>query len=319
MAEKRRRTTGLAKVEMILPEAMDDYGGRVSKEFRRRYLLVHWEDIVGKAVARKVHAVAIKDETLFLHTYEPVWANQIAMMVSDIVEKASRLMHAKIIKEIRFTKHFDCFDESVLVKDKTPQRNIAKESRAIHLSEDEMARAHILAAKVSDPDLAKQVLSLAIRRAQVDAWHKKEGYTPCEICGALIPKKEKICFSCRSRRRAFLRSKIRAVLREIPWARNQDVKDFVPECTPKLLNEQRSQLVQQMAAHLPATDTESLEARMLVMLARIIPPDKLTEEIMRKTIYELRHDMSHPEGYRYPKRYEVFSLRGKSGWKKGKS
>ena len=50
-------------------------------------------------------------------------------------------------------------------------------------------------------------------------------------------------------------------------------------------------------------------AKTLVMLYRCLPPDKLTEDAIRRALYELRFNMYWPPDYKMPKRYEAIPLR----------
>ena len=75
-----------------------------------------------------------------------------------------------------------------------------------------------------------------------------------------------------------------------------------------LFAEQRSIMVQQLAADTDVNDKTSMKAKTLVMLYRCLPPEQLNEDNITRALYALRFDMHRPKDYKTPKRYEVIKL-----------
>jgi hypothetical protein len=94
----------------------------------------------------------------------------------------------------------------------------------------------------------------------------------------------------------------------MPWARYPEVKKYVPEATTKMVNEQRSIMVQKLAADTDVNDKTSIKAKTLVMLYRCLPPEQLNEDNITRALYALRFDMHRPKDYKTPKRYDVIKL-----------
>ena len=128
-------------------------------------------------------------------------------------------------------------------------------------------------------------------------WH------PCEECSTLVPSEQRWCAACLRQKREQRAAAIRQVLRDIPWARCKEVQEYVPDCTPKLLNEQRAAMVQQMAASVDASDTASIKALNLVMLYRCLPPEQLTEDEIARSLHQLRFQLRRQEEHKTPARY----------------
>ncbi len=311
---KKMRTPWLETTQKVVPRSIRDFGPEVAREFVRRQVLTEWPKLVGKSIARHVKAVAIEKRALLLYTIEPVWANQIRMMMPDILQKVNNYAGRALIKELRFTRRSPSRGEGVEVAEgaSAAKRREKQSIRQEPVSEEAMARARKTAALTEDEALCEVLLKLSLRREQRKSWQKKEGYHPCPTCTTPIERDRKECLACAGKRKERLRSAVRAVLQDIPWARLKDVQEYVPECTLKLLNDQRSELVQRLAAGVDIRDKTSLAARTLVMLAKSIPPEKLTEEVVTRALYELRFDLYRPPGYKLPKRYEVLPL-GKRG------
>ncbi len=307
-----RRTPWLEKTRAVLPRSVRKFGPEVAREFERRQVLTHWPDIVGATIAKRVKAVALEGKVLLLYTAEPVWANQLRMMMPDIVQKVNSYAGQKIIKELRFTRR-----KAPPAEAETPGETPAAPApiKKQPVAEDALERAREVSDLTDDEQLAKELLRISLRREQQKAWRKSQGYHPCPLCGSPTEPDRELCPACLSKKREELHSQVRAVLKDMPWARLKDVQEYVPECTTYILNDQRSYMVQQLAMQVDVRDKKSLLARTLVMLDRAIPPEKLTDEIINKTLYRLRFDLHRPPGYKMPKRYDVLPL-GKKG-KKG--
>ena len=76
--------------------------------------------------------------------------------------------------------------------------------------------------------------------------------------------------------------------------------------------------MQELARRIEFGDWESLEAKTLVMLYRSLRPEQLTEDIVRRTLYDLRREMAEVTVFRpFPKRSEVMKKAAKRGAKSG--
>ena len=109
---------------------------------------------------------------------------------------------------------------------------------------------------------------------------------------------------------------IRRYMLDLPWARYAQIKETVP-CTPAMVASERSRLVQELGRRIEFGDWESLEAKTLVMLYRSLRPEQLSEEIVRRTLYDLRRDLAKGAVFRpFPKRAEVMA-KEKDGRRRG--
>ena len=220
-----------------------------------------------------------------------------------------------MVKEIRFSRSWREEDwapqraDEERAEKEVPEVNVGRERAKMVLTPDDLAAAEKIGSGTEDEDIALKVRQLYRKDRQLDKLRLARGWKPCPTCGRLRPPQAAACSHCRRQAGEDIRARVRAVLRDIPWARCKEVCEYVPECTPQLLNEQRAALVQLMASKVAANDRTSMEAKTLVMLYRCLPPDKLTDEAVKRALYELRFSMYWPPGYTPPKRYEAIPLR----------
>ncbi|MBR3458445.1 MAG: hypothetical protein IKH16_09900, partial [Selenomonadaceae bacterium] len=93
-----------------------------------------------------------------------------------------------------------------------------------------------------------------------------------------------------------------------PLARCGELQDYLPGITPYMVNSVRASMVQKLAAHVKLEDMGSMDANMLVMLYRCLPPEQLNEDVIRRTMYSLRKDLAKPTEFKPYKRYDVIRL-----------
>ena len=184
------------------------------------------------------------------------------------------------------------------------------------LTEEEQEACERSVSLVSEERLRKKLRHISQRRKKREKALRALGEKPCPQCGKLFSG-EGVCPSCACRERRERRRSVRRHLLDLPWARYADIKDHL-RCTPAMVASERTRLVQELARRIEFGDWESLEAKTLVMLYRSLRPEQLTEDIVRRTLYDLRREMAEGTVFRpFPKRSEVMKKTAKRGAKSG--
>lgn len=317
-----RRTPWLEKVDKIVPRWVKSQGTEFEMEYRRRWVLTYWKDIVGDYIARNVELMGIRKKTLLYYSNSPAWNNEMRLLMPQIVDKMNRFAGCEIIREVRLTPRWEKPEAGDVLsfrawlrqqEESTP--DFRREREKILLTPEEEAGARKLAAASEDEELGSLLGQIYRKNLQLGKVKERHGWVPCAACGALTETRGKgdhLCPACRSRREEKLRADIRKVLKDMPWARPPQVAEYVPGATPKLVSEQRALLVQKLAAEVQVDDRTSLKAMQLVMLYRVLPPDQLTEDNVERAMYDLRFSLCRPKDYVPPKRYSRIKL-GREG------
>ena len=321
MAKDTKRTPWLEKAETIIPRWVKSKGSEFELEYRKRWVLTYWRDIVGDVIARHVELMGIRKKTLLYYSSSPAWNNEMRLLMPQIVDKMNRFAGCEIIREVRLTRRWEKPEagdvlafRAWLRQEESKMPDFRKERERTLLTPEEEAGAKALAASSEDDDLGNLLGRIYRKNLQLRKVKSQHGWVLCSDCGTLTePGPEPaLCPACRSKRAADLRAAIRQVLTDMPWARPPEVAEYVPGATPKLVSEQRALLVQKLAAEVDVNDRTSLKAMQLVMLYRVLPPDQLTEDAVDRALYALRFDLHRPKDYVAPKRYSVIK-RGKEG------
>lgn len=311
-----KRTPGLEKVKSVIPRWIHTKGSAFEKRFFMHWVLWHWEDIVGQYNARNTEPQGIRKEILYLYCGNPSLRNNLMMMQEQITQMVNNYAGQKMIAGIAFCRRWEHPDtdgiDDIRIAHTKREYNWGKNRQQVLLTAEEMQASEQIGNADMDSEIVAKARELFRKHIQMEKLRSSRQWHPCVDCGTLCPKEELRCPVCARIQREKLTASVRQVLRDIPWARCKEVREYVPECTPKLLNEQRASMVQQLASEVDVSDTKSLKAKNLVMLYRCLPPEQLTEDEIVRTLYRLRFNLHRPKDYKAPKRYSVIKL-GKKG------
>jgi len=74
----------------------------LSKKLRVSNIFNHWEDIVGKQIAKKSKPERLLRKTLYVSVTTSTWANELSLMSEKLIEKINSFTGEDIVKTIRF-------------------------------------------------------------------------------------------------------------------------------------------------------------------------------------------------------------------------
>lgn len=295
-----RRTGKFESVNGILPELFRSLG--LKKQYSGHMISFYWERIVGADIARHIRPVRVSFQTLFLTAKSSVWANQLMLMQTEIIQKINAFVGEFCVKEIRF-----CRDGG---KEKTEEKvaqepDMGRELKSVMLTPEEKQKAVNLCSQAKNQKLRLHLQRLYENQLRKQKLEKEHAWHSCKGCSVLCAPDREYCPACERRLRQEKEEKIRSILMEVPWARYSEIHQYV-DCPPEMVNAQRAHLLQRLAANVSQGDKESLEAKSLVMLYRSIPPEQLTEEKLQRSLYALRGDLCYnAEGFKAMRRYDA--------------
>lgn len=291
----------------ILPRTIHELGPAFEHIFYCNNVIYHWPDIVGPAIAQNVEAVRILRETLWLYTYDSSWRNQIAYMQTQIIERVNQYACRMLIKELRFARSGK---ERVRLAAKPADEGVdyAKALPKINLSDEEVDDIRARCAHVENDDLRASLFRITLKQAKLDRLRLALGYHKCADCNSLCEPGRKRCSSCALKHDEAVRSAIHHYLVDCPWARYGEVRREIPEATPELLYSVRAGYIREIEANVLLEHPETLAAKTLTMAYRCLPPEQLTDDIVRHTLWHLRSELAKPAVWRPIRRYEYLGL-----------
>lgn len=309
-----KRTPGIESAAKILPKSIHALGPAVEHLFYCHSVLFHWPQIVGEAIAANVEAVRIVKKTLWLYSYDATWRTQIQMMQLEILQRVNNFAGQSLVQELRFARSGK--ERAVLRDELMDTLDYRTLLPKVNLTAEELAAVKAQVADVEDDALRDHLFRLSLKQAKLQHLWQSLGYHPCEDCGVLCEPEKTRCSICEAKHHEATRAAVRRYLEDIPWARFGEVLQEIPEATPEMLASVRASYVQQLASETLLEAPDTMTAKTLTMAFRCVPPEQLTEDLVRRTLYRLRHDLAKPKEWKPVKRYEYISW-GKKKEKKG--
>lgn len=314
--EQRTPQLGLETTKAILPRWVKAKGKKFEADFYEHQLLWKWADIVGPVIAKQVEPMGIRGGVLYLYGPNPVMNHEVRMMETQILEKLNAAAKRKMLRSLyigRRWEHPDTEGREQIHREMVEERraeepeNLAKEVQQMNLTEEELEKARQVASRMEDEDLRVRIQLLYQRQEQLEKVRRLHGWKPCKDCGMLCDPEEHggLCPACARKRRADVRYQIARTLRDVPWLRYQEVKGYVPEAKPQVVSDVRADMVRSLASKINIAEPDDMAAKRLVMLYRCVPPDHLSENLIRRTLYRLRFMLYRPPDFIMPKRYDV--------------
>ncbi len=87
---------------MILSEVLKEYRSEmnIDRKLKEVNLLNSWEDIAGRAIAKRTSKVYLKDGKLFIYLTSPVVRSELSMAKESLKERLNEKAGEELVKEI---------------------------------------------------------------------------------------------------------------------------------------------------------------------------------------------------------------------------
>ena len=84
----------------IIGSVVDNMG--INRKLNTSNIFNHWEEIVGKEIARKSKPRKLVSMTLYISVTSSTWANELSLMSEDLIKKINSFAGDKVVKKVRF-------------------------------------------------------------------------------------------------------------------------------------------------------------------------------------------------------------------------
>ena len=93
------RKSNTQKISEVINEYLKDSG--LKKKLTESRITNHWEELMGKIIAKRTKSVYIKDKTLFVFLNSSVLRNELMMMRQEIIDTLNKRVGENVIDDIR--------------------------------------------------------------------------------------------------------------------------------------------------------------------------------------------------------------------------
>lgn len=206
-----------------LPPSVGDVLGQILQrrrglrsKLKREELFVRWPEIVGRGLAERIYPLALKGKTLVLGAASSSWAQEAALLNSEILERIESHLGDGVVDQLR-----------VRVS-KPTEAGQELETQLRGPGEGGLPEAPKFLEPAEDLDLQERLERLQHADQKLKKWRREKGWPECEECGQLFPPEldDDMCPGCRRRHQQEIQMQVRVLLEDAPWLSvNQMVRE----------------------------------------------------------------------------------------------
>ena len=298
----------MIEFDKILHEKIRSYGKETYKKFICSEIIQKWDKIVDESISDKITPVIIEHGVLFVNVQNSALKDQLKFFSEEIIEEINENFaeNEPLVKEIRIAKGFQVLE----VKKENKSQKFSEST--IKLEEIEFTDAEIKlceekSAKISDEKLRQTVLETLKTQIRSKKFKMANGWHKCRKCETLCPPEEIFCEVCRISERNLMTEELFKIFFDKPWTKTQDAQKILlkklpemrGECSLDVVESARTSLIQKIAGKIRFSDEKSPDLAKLVMLEKRLPPEKLTQAIIQRTLIEMQFNF--PESAKFQK------------------
>jgi predicted nucleic acid-binding Zn ribbon protein len=94
----KMRKSNTQKISEVIDEYLENSG--LTRKLKKARIINHWEELIGKAIAKRTTSIYIKKKTLFVSLNSSVVKNELMMMRQQIIDTINKRAGETIIEKI---------------------------------------------------------------------------------------------------------------------------------------------------------------------------------------------------------------------------
>ena len=250
-------------------------------------IMESWDNIVGHNIAKHTSVHSMHGGVLFVIVDNPVWMHNLSMNVLNIKKSLNSSVGTKVVKEIRFKAG------NLTEKQKEYQDAYQEQLEYESLPQNVVQAIDGMVEDISDPDL-RSITAALIKRGKVYEQKKeKMGGKPCPECKTINAPGQDLCFYCTLKKQRATKSKVTTMLWELPWFSFEQMSQYIDDLDESIYKTVRGEIIQRLWVNIreavkntKKTKVSNDDVQRYVMLRAGLPPDKITNEIIRQVFGE---------------------------------
>ena len=92
------RKSNTQKISEVIDEYLKNSG--LTQKLKKARIINHWEELIGKAIAKRTTSIYIKGKTLFVSLNSSVVKNELMMMRQQIIDTINKRAGETLIEKI---------------------------------------------------------------------------------------------------------------------------------------------------------------------------------------------------------------------------
>ncbi|MDR3560959.1 MAG: DUF721 domain-containing protein [Negativicutes bacterium] len=266
-----------------LPDALKKLG--LQRRFSSASILLHWREIVGDKISAHTNPIRIQRSILIVGTSNSVWAHHLMTLKEEFITKINDFSGEKVISDIKFQAGYLKNDQNEENSD--DYEPFLPSWKKITLSQNDMDAIDRIINNVSNEELRHKVKGILCKDFSLRQAKRKKEWTDCPECGTLCPPEEGYCPLCTIDQRTKMKDTIRSMLKETPWLDYKECSQYI-SCHICDFNTVKNELIDNITREVSQNEINNLRLATLVMLVNKVKPDEISQEIIDKTLDNIR-------------------------------
>lgn len=264
------------------------------KKLLQQEIFNRWSEIL-PTFSNRIFPVKIQGDTLIVDSNDSATKDTLKFGAPNLVKLINKKISPglPIISAIKFGRRFE---DSPPVQKKLPIKNVEE----IKLTPEEIAACEKKVAAIVDENRRQFLLEIFLSYAKSQKRKLQRGWHKCKLCNVLCPPKEILCNVCAVKERGRMYRAIRKIFCDAPETSFQEIQQKIiqefphlqAECTFEAIESARMDLISQQAKKISYGDTNSDAVKFLVRLIRQLPLEKLTPQIIKRTLEEFKFNLA---------------------------
>lgn len=287
-----------ATAEQTLKAGLKSLGKDFYLNYLRHALFFRWESIVGDKISARIRPLRLDHKTLFVAIDSASWKMEFQFQKAAVIKKINDDAECALIDEILLGQGSKKPQPSTVEQPQlSADEIIARELPNVTLTDEEIKEIEENSPEILDEQLRSIMLETSKARARLKKCRLQNGWHKCAKCELLVPPEEVLCNNCQLKEKELFRRTVAEVIRDVPWSTYAEIyremenrmPHMINQCYPETVSSIRSTVVQQLARTLNVKD--QMQVKRLVMVYCQSPPDRLNDDLIKKTMKRLRFDL----------------------------
>ena len=297
----------MIELDRVLHEKKRAMGKTAYEQFLCKEIADHWDEIVDESIAAQIRPVKLEHGVLFVDGASSALKDQLKFFAEEIIDELNEIFGQEPppVKEIRIARSFQVPDKPPPPEPSQPPEEIVTLEQ-ITLTDAEQKACVEQAAVIENEELRETVLVTLLTQARSKKFRLATGWHKCRNCDALCPPDEIFCEVCRVKERAAMIDELYRIFYDAPWTKTADAQKLLlkkmphmrRECQPDVVESARTSLIQKIASQVRFGDEDSPTVLKAVMLAKQLPPEKLTPKIIQRALIDLQFNLADQPKFR---------------------
>lgn len=292
----------MSDMKAFVRDKMRTFGAGTYKKFLGNELIHDWSKLVDESIAAQVRPVALEHGVLFVHVANSAFKDQLKFYAEEIIDALNEHFaeDEPLVKEIRIAYGFQVAELPPEENPPAAQKKPVAKPEDVTLTDEELARCHERAQKISDAKLRETVLQTLISQAKSQKFRLANGWHKCERCDALCKPEEIFCDTCKIKVRDEMTAELFKIFYDAPqikpWDAQKILLERMPfmrrECSLDAVESARTSLIQKIAGRIRIGDESSPDVIKLVALEKRLSPEQITPAIIQRTLVDLQFNLT---------------------------